>query len=122
MQVRLTGSELWMAALHTQAQDPLPTWVDVELRRLASRTSLDLRLSKPSEKGLIPGEKPGQQETDVETHLTGWKLHALTLGYAPLLCPPLYAPVFTLQQLVPEPTSFGYRVHSSQHCTYLDHG
>lgn len=73
-----------MEAPHTQAQGTLPTWVDFELRRLAPSTALDLHLSTPTDKVLIPEGNFGQQETEVEEHLTGWKLHALTLWYAPL--------------------------------------
>lgn len=72
-----------MAAPCIQTQDPLPTWFDDELGRLASRRSLDLHLFKPSDKISIPDGNSGQQEIDLKKYLTGWKLHALTLGYAP---------------------------------------
>lgn len=122
MQVCLTETELWMAVPHTQVQYPLPTWFDVELRRLDVRTTPDLQLFTPSDKVSVRDASASQKETDVEKYLTGWRLHALTLGCAPLLCTRLHAPVFTPQQLVPEPSSVGDRVDRCQYCAYLNHG
>lgn len=83
-----------MAAPDVKPRDPLLTWFDVELRKLSPRTTLDLHLFKPSDNIAALYQKSGQQETK---YLTGWKLHALTLGYTPLLCISLHAPALTLE-------------------------
>ena len=122
MQLCLNDSESWMAAAHIQSHDPLPTWFDDELRRLGSRKSLNLDLFKPSNNFSTHDEDSGQQKTAIQKYLTGWKLHALTFGYAsvPFTC--FHAPLLKSQQLVLESATFGYRVDSSQYRTDLDHG
>ena len=111
-----------MAASHIQIPGSLPTWFDDELRRLAARKSLNLDLFKPSDNVSTHDGESGQKKDALERYLTGCRLYALTFGYASLPCKRFAASLLKLPQLVLESTSFGYRVDSSQHRTYLDHG
>lgn len=111
-----------MAASHIESHAPLPSWFDDELKRLAARKSLNLDLFRPSDNVSTHDGDSSQKSNALEEYLTGYRLYALTFGYASLPCTRFPASLLKLAQLVPEFTSFGYRVDSSQHRTYLNHG